>query len=151
MVRSACLPHTVWLDELAADATLASPKSRTLAWPRLVTKMFAGLMSRCTMPSACAASSASAISIARSIEASVSSGRPGDAMLQRHAVQKLHGDERLAVLFADFVNGADVGVVQRRCGLGLALKAARGIADRGDFVGQELEGDKPVELVSSAL
>src|ERR1035437_5343584 len=28
----------------------ASPKSRILACPRLVTKMFAGLMSRCTMP-----------------------------------------------------------------------------------------------------
>ena len=38
----------------------------------------------------------------------------GDTMLQRHTIQKLHGDEGLAVFFADFVNGADVGMVQ--CG-----------------------------------
>ena len=41
-------------------ATLANPKSRIFTCPRFVTKMFAGLMSRCTMPSLCAASSASA-------------------------------------------------------------------------------------------
>ena len=40
---------------------LASPKSMILIWPRVVTKMLAGLMSRCTTPSVCAASSASAI------------------------------------------------------------------------------------------
>ena len=56
--------------------TLASPKSRTLACPRLVTKMFAGLMSRCTIPSACAASSASAISIDSGKMLSSSIARP---------------------------------------------------------------------------
>jgi len=42
MVRVA---PTVLLKEPPA-ITFASPKSRILAWPRLVTKMFAGLMSR---------------------------------------------------------------------------------------------------------
>ena len=56
--------------------TLANPKSRILAWPRLVTKIFAGLMSRWTMPSQCAASSASAISIPKPSTVSSSSGRP---------------------------------------------------------------------------
>ena len=61
---------------LALDVvTLARPKSRILAWPRLVTKMLAGLMSRCTMPSAWAASSASAISMANESSVSKSSGR----------------------------------------------------------------------------
>ena len=32
------------------DVILARPKSRILAWPRLVTKILAGLMSRWTMP-----------------------------------------------------------------------------------------------------
>ena len=40
---------------------LASPKSSTFTCSRAVTKMFAGLMSRCRMPRACAASSASQI------------------------------------------------------------------------------------------
>ena len=34
-------------------------------------------------------------------------------MLQRHAVYELHDEERLTILFADDVNGADVGMVQR--------------------------------------
>ncbi len=37
---------------------------------------------------------------------------PGDAMLQRHAVQKFHDDERLTFVLADLVDRADVGMVQ---------------------------------------
>ena len=44
--------------------TFARPKSSTLACPRLVTNIFAGLMSRWMMPWQWAASSASAISMA---------------------------------------------------------------------------------------
>ena len=125
--------------------TFASPKSRILAWPRLVTKMLAGLMSRWTMPSACAASSASAISMASGRMVSVSSGRARDAMLQRHAVQKLHGDEGLAVLLADVVDGADVGMIQRGSGPGFAAEAVQGLRVAGDLVGQELEGDEAMQ------
>jgi len=39
----------------------AKPKSRILTWQRVVTKIFAGLMSRWMMPLLCAASSASLI------------------------------------------------------------------------------------------
>src|SRR6202162_4031069 len=35
-----------------------------------------------------------------------------DAVLQGRALKKLHNDERSAVLFADVVNCADVGMVQ---------------------------------------
>jgi len=44
-------------------------------------------------------------------------------MLQRQPVQVLHRNEGLAFVFADFVYGADVGMVQCRCSL-------RGHADR---------------------
>ena len=44
-----------------SGASLANPKSRILACPRWVMKILAGLMSRCTISFACAASSASAI------------------------------------------------------------------------------------------
>ena len=36
-----------------------------------------------------------------------------DSMLQRHALEELHDDEGVAVLLADVVNRADVGMVQR--------------------------------------
>src|SRR6266568_7971398 len=35
---------------LGLPASFAKPKSRTFAWPWFVTKIFAGLMSRCTIP-----------------------------------------------------------------------------------------------------
>jgi hypothetical protein len=34
-------------------------------------------------------------------------------MLQRHPLEKLHHQERATALFADIVDGADVGVIQR--------------------------------------
>ena len=70
---------------------------------------------------------------------------PGDQMLQRHALQKLHGDERLAVLLADVVDGADVGMIQRGSRLRFALEAAERLGIAGDFVGQELEGDETAQ------
>jgi hypothetical protein len=39
--------------------------------------------------------------------------RARDEVLERLALEKFHGDEGLAVLLADIVNGADVRVVQR--------------------------------------
>ncbi len=36
-------------------------------------------------------------------------------VLQRYAIHILHGDERLAVLLVDLVNGTDVGMVESQC------------------------------------
>ena len=91
--------------------------------------MFAGLMSRCTMPSACAASSASAISIASDKQQLQSPRTARDPVLQRLPVQELHGDERLALLLADVVNGADVGMVQRGSRLSFAPESLQSLAD----------------------
>src|SRR4029077_7747851 len=38
-----------------------------------------------------------------------------DAMFQRHAIEVLHDDERLAVLVTDVVDGADIRMVECRC------------------------------------
>ena len=70
---------------------------------------------------------------------------PSDPVLKRHAVQKLHGDERLAVLLADVVNRADVGMIQRGSGLRFALKAGERLRVAGNLVGQELERDEAVQ------
>ena len=71
---------------------------------------------------------------------------PGDAVLQRPPVQKLHGDERFAVLVVNFVDRADVGMVQCRGRLGFALETAECLRVFGYVVGQELEGHKAIEL-----
>ena len=70
---------------------------------------------------------------------------PGDAMLQRHAVEKLHGDEGLAIVLSDLVDGADVGMIERRGRLRFALKAGERLRIARDFVGQEFQGDETVE------
>ena len=36
----------------------------------------------------------------------------GDAMLQRHAVEKFHDDVGLAVFVADFIDGADIRMIE---------------------------------------
>ena len=66
-------------------------------------------------------------------------------VLQGGAVQKFHHDERLPVLFADVVNGADIWMVQRRCGPGFALEARQRLRVPGHFIGQKLEGDEALE------
>ena len=70
---------------------------------------------------------------------------PRDQILQGHALEILHGDKRLAILLANVVDGADVGMVQRGSGLGLALKAAERRGILGHFIGQKLERDKAMQ------
>ena len=50
---------------------------------------------------------------------------PCKALIERNAIQKLHCDERLPVLLANIVNGADVRMVQGRGSLSLAPEAAQ--------------------------
>src|SRR5579872_5344931 len=45
-----------------------------------------------------------------------------NAVLQGKSVQKLHRNEGLAIMFADVINGADVGVAQSRNSLRLTAK-----------------------------
>ena len=71
---------------------------------------------------------------------------PRDALLQRRAVQKLHGDEGLPVLLANVVDGANVGMIQGGGGLGFAPEALQSLRILGHFIGQELEGYEAAEL-----
>src|SRR3984893_15157287 len=66
-------------------------------------------------------------------------------MLQRHAVQKLHDQERMAVLLPDLIDRADVGMVQCRRSLSLSLKAGQCLRVLGYFIRQKLQGDKSVQ------
>jgi len=69
-----------------------------------------------------------------------------DVMLERHAVQELHDDERTPIVLADFVDRADVRVVQCRGSLGLALEAAERLRVLRHVVGKELERDKATKF-----
>ncbi len=72
-------------------------------------------------------------------------GPVGDAMLERHPLQVLHGNESFAILFPDVVDRANVGMVQRRCSLGLALETCECLSLSGHLVGQELQRNETVE------
>src|SRR5271166_4010581 len=63
-------------------------------------------------------------------------------MLQRHAVQKLHGEKSVAVLLANVVNCADVGVTQCGCRLCFALKAGKCLRVTADLRWQEFQCDE---------
>src|SRR5258706_15312540 len=52
---------------------------------------------------------------------------PCDAMLQGHTIEVFHGDERPAVLLANVVNGADIGMVQAGRSLRLALETGQSL------------------------
>ena len=66
-------------------------------------------------------------------------------MLQGQPVKKLHGDERLAVLLADVVDRADIGVIQRGRSLRFTLKAGERLWVSGNFIGKELESDEAMQ------
>ena len=79
-----------------------------------------------------------------------------DGVLEGEAVEKLHGDEGLRLVFLgqvliDFVDGADVGMVQRGCGLRFALETSQGLGILGDFIGRNFRATKRRSLMSSAL
>jgi hypothetical protein len=73
-------------------------------------------------------------------------GLAGDAVPESLAFQHFHGDECASVRFIDFVDGADVRMIQRGCGLGLALETAEGLGIVGEIVGKKLQGHVAAEL-----
>jgi len=62
-----------------------------------------------------------------------------DAVFQRHPFQILHGDIGFAIVLADFVRSADVGMIERRCHPRFTLKALQGLGIFGEFFRKELE------------
>ncbi len=69
-----------------------------------------------------------------------------DEMLQGDAVEKLHGNERLLAMFTDFVDGADIGMIQRRRRARLPAKAFQRLRVARKFIRQKFEGNKAAQL-----
>jgi len=92
---------------------MASPKSRILACARASTKMFAGLMSR--VNDSFGVRGVQPIrGVNRDCKQLLQFHRPTcNSVLQCLAFQEFHSDERLTVLFANVMNGADIGMIQR--------------------------------------
>ena len=70
---------------------------------------------------------------------------PRNAMLQRHAVEKLHGNKGWSVLVINLVDGTDVRMVQCRGSLSFAAEAGQCLRVLGYFIWQELKGNKASE------
>jgi hypothetical protein len=60
-------------------------------------------------------------------------------------VEELHGNEGATVLFADVVDGADIGMIQGGGCFGFTTEAFEGLAIASGFFGEEFEGDEAVE------
>src|SRR5271157_2299873 len=73
------------------------------------------------------------------------------ALLQRLAFQIFHDDEGPTFVFIDLINRADVGMIERRGGAGLALEAAQRLAVFSQLFRQKLEGDQPLQLAILGL
>src|ERR1039458_10612448 len=67
-------------------------------------------------------------------------------MLQRHTVQELHGDEGMLTILTDFVDGANVGVIEcRRCSR-LPAEAFQSLWIAGQVLGQKFQCNKAAKL-----
>src|ERR1700693_5586270 len=64
---------------------------------------------------------------------------------QSLAFEILHHDEAQAAVFANFGNGADVGVVQSGSGAGFTAKKLERLGIVRDVVGQKLQSDKATQ------
>jgi hypothetical protein len=133
------------LEELVAGH-LGETEIENLGVAALGDKMLAGLMSRWTMPLRMRGVQSVGDLDGQREHCLVIQRLSGDQMLQGHAIQKLHGDERLLAMFADFVDGANVGMIERRCGARFAAKAFERLRVARQFIGQELEGDEAAEF-----
>ena len=69
-----------------------------------------------------------------------------DPMLQRHAVQELHDDEGLTFTLADFMDRADIGMVERGRGASFTSEALQSLWVLGEVFSKKLQCDEPPKL-----
>ena len=69
----------------------------------------------------------------------------GDAMLQRLALQQLHGDEGTPFEFPDIVNGADARMIERGCSARFAPESLDRLGVLGNIVGKKFQRNIPAE------
>ncbi len=98
------------------------------------------------MPWVWATSSASAISIRQVEQLGQRQSTLGDALPKSRAVEILHRDEAPALRFTDFVDHADVGMVQGGSGTRFPAKSFQHDRVLGDQFRQEFKRHQPAQL-----
>ena len=97
------------------------------------------------MPRACAAASASATAIAIRSDLAEAHALPWNQRVNALALHKLHHDEVAAVGRLDLVNGDDVRMVERGCGLRFLHEAPTAALVCDSFSGEHLDGDVTIQ------
>src|ERR1700733_7647775 len=72
--------------------------------------------------------------------------RGKQSIAQVVSLKKLHGNERLSLMLFNFVDGADIGMVQCRGGLGFTLKTLEGDRITGELFWQKLQRYQPTQF-----
>ncbi len=108
--------------------------------------MLAGFRSRWMIPFSCAASSAS--TIWRAIASASRNGQsaPRELVRQRFTVDELEDEKRATVRFLEAVDTRDVGMIERRENLSLALEASHTIGIVCESVWKKLDRDAAPEF-----
>ena len=71
---------------------------------------------------------------------------PRQVAVERLALNQLHGDEILAIGFTNFIDGANVGMIQRRSGARFEPEPLERLLVLGQILGQEFQRDAPTEM-----
>ena len=67
-------------------------------------------------------------------------------MFQRHPVQILHGNERTIPFLSDFVDGADIGMVEGRRRSGFPAESFQRLLILSQFFGEEFQRHKSAQF-----
>ena len=109
---------------VCCETARAMPKSESLTTSSLVTRMFAGLMSRCKQPGAMRVGKAVA-DLRRVVDRDrFGNGAVGDDLGERGSVDEFHHDVVRLAFAADVVGVDDVGVRQARRRFGFLVETA---------------------------
>src|SRR5208282_6433596 len=65
-----------------------------------------------------------------------------NAVLERRALHVFHGDEGAPFVLANFIDGADVGMIERGSGASFAAKALERLGVARDIFGKKLQRDE---------
>ena len=113
--------------------------------PLSLIMMFAGLMSRCRIPAACAAASASAICTAYFRPSATDSLLRASNWASDGPGDVLHRDEVDTLVLPDVVDRDDVRMIERGGGSGLVDEALSALFADRSVVPEQLDGDGPSE------